>query len=198
MTSMYYIFLPQKGWSILWLETICILFIVKIIYTIFVKPTFIIHFSFNNFRGKCLSIKEVIIVLSSDTGFGFALQLKLPRSSLTRVQSTCDFRYTFWENVVLGILKPIFTKNEIEEWPELPRWGSTKGSTTPGTSVSSRFRQLPSLWVGSLMSCVQPDRLAKSNASIPWTSVGLTDLSHSWWWAFRSPTKIKDDFLSNS
>ena len=110
--------------------------------------------------------------------------MKLQRSSLTRGQSTRDFRYTFWENVILGILKPIFTENEIEEWSELPRGGSTKGSTTPGTSVSSRSRQLPSLWIGSLMNYVLPYRLAKSNAAIPWWSVELTDLSHSCLWAF--------------
>ena len=43
----------------------------------------------------------------------------------------CDFRYTLREKIVLGILKPIFTENEIEEWSELPR----RGSTTLETSV---------------------------------------------------------------
>ena len=76
----------------------------------------------------------------------------------------CDFRYTFSENVILEILKLIYTKDEIEEWLELPR----EGSTTFGTSVSSTSKQFPSLYVVSMASWVQPER-----------SVGFTDLSQS-------------------
>ena len=84
--------------------------------------------------------------------------------------------------------KTIFTENEIEECSEFAREGSTRESTTPRKSVSSRlFDEFDTAGQNCKIEC-----------SIPWKSVGQTGLNHPWWWALRSPTNIKDDFLSNS
>ena len=70
-------------------------------------------------------------------------------------------------NEMLGILKLIFKENEIEEWSEFP----TTRSTTPGTSVWSKYKQFPSLGVGWLISWEYPNRFTKTNAAILWWPV---------------------------
>ena len=47
-TSAYNVLFPQRVWSILWADTICTLFIMKYIHTIFIKPSVIIQLTPNN------------------------------------------------------------------------------------------------------------------------------------------------------
>ena len=66
--------------------------------------------------------------------------------------------------MILGILKHIFIKNEIEDWSELPKEESTRRSTTPRISAKSKIIHIPSLCVGSLINWVQLDRFADEHS----------------------------------
>ena len=120
----------------------------------------------------------------------------LARSLLTRSQSMRDFKNTCLQIEILGTLNPNDSEKDSPEWSEVPSGGLTTDSTTPGTSVNSKSKQLPSWWVGSLISWEHPNTLAKSSAANPCRV--LIDLSQSLWWALKSPTKIKADLRSFS
>ena len=123
----------------------------KCIYTIFIKTIFIIKFAFNNLR------KNTPIHQGGDDLIEFRRWIRaIINHTLFMIKNIIINTSTIntWLQIhlmkkwILGIVKLIFTENEIEKWSKLPR-----GLTTP-VALRCRSRQLPRLCVGFLISWV--------------------------------------------
>ena len=67
-----------------------------------------------------------------------------------RDQATYYFKYT--HIYFYGVLKPTFKEKKIYKSSESSKGESTTRSKTPGKLVNSRYKQVPSLFIGSLIS----------------------------------------------